>query len=146
MDPKWPYTFWNRWTSPEKRTSINVNVSRATEVPSIKRKKKCFETLWIIYLRKEIKVKDKRTTHSPQWLAKSYLIFSSLQILFWQTHQNLELHYDQHFCLSFAPQLEFQNRKKTFKYEFLKVCVINKTCHIPSTLLSEKEWGRTYRI
>lgn len=40
------------------------------------------------------------------------------------------------------PQAEFQNRKKIFNYEFLKVCIINKMYHIPWTLLSDKEQGR----
>lgn len=65
MDPKWSYTFSNRWTGPCKGTSINVNVGSATEVLNIK-KKTGFETLWIIYLRKEIKVKDKRAKHLAQ--------------------------------------------------------------------------------
>lgn len=132
MDSKWPQTFSTRWTRPEKRASINVNVSRDTQVQSIKRKKKCFETLWIIYPRREIKVKDKRATYSPKRLSKSYFIFFSRQILFFKPIRTWS-----HIMT---------NILAIFNYEFLKVCIINKMYHIPWTLLSDKEKGRKQRL
>lgn len=62
MDFKWLYIFLNRWMGFCKGIFINVNVGSVIEVLNIK-KKMGFEIFWIIYLRKEIKVKDKRVKY-----------------------------------------------------------------------------------
>lgn len=149
MDLKWPYTSSNRQTKSGERASINVNVSRTTEMPGIKRKEKCFETLWIIYLRKEIKVKDKRTTHSPP-VAKIYFIFSSQQIRFFKpirtwSHVMTNILF---FCLSLAPQIKFQNRRKYLIKNSLRFVLSIKPIPPPQLyyLPRSEEESRDYKI
>lgn len=144
MDSKWQQTFSMRWTRPEKRASINVNVSRAAQVQSIRRKQKCFETLWIIYLRREIKVKDKRTTYSP----KSYFIFFSRQILFFKPIRTQRHVMTNILAFLLLLRQSFKTGRKYLIMSSLKFVLSIKCITFPELyyLTRNKEESKDYKI
>ena len=148
MDSKWPQTFSTRWTRPEKRASINIAVSRAAQVQSIKRKKKCFETLWIIYLRREIKVKDKRTTYSPKRLSKRYFIFFSRQILFFKPIRTRSHIMTNILAFLWLLRQSFKTGRKYLIMNSLKFVLSIKCITFPELyyLTRKKEESKDYKI